>query len=173
MSFDEPDADWADEYAWTRYRGPQPYPVPEDWVLQMVEGDGVMWQRHPEHGQDAAHDSDLPDEAWPLDPEDHASLGHEWPAGADIMQEDPYHELTINGEIALVVVDGADSDDWWRAIAETLARYARGEDYETVLLDLGLERLRARPFDSDGEGGDAPEDTDAAEDTATLEEFEG
>lgn len=42
--WDAPDASWAAEYDWTRYRGPPAYPVPGGWVLGIVEGDGTGWR---------------------------------------------------------------------------------------------------------------------------------
>lgn len=43
--------DVGDEYAWTRYLGPQPYLCPGDWVLATVEADGMGWQYYPEIGR--------------------------------------------------------------------------------------------------------------------------
>ena len=41
--WDAPDGNWAAEYDWTRYRGPDPWPVPGDWVFKDPEGGG-WWQ---------------------------------------------------------------------------------------------------------------------------------
>lgn len=154
--FEEPDAAWTDDYQWTRYRGPHPYPVPEDWVLGIVEGDGVIWRRYDdaENGHEAETGRDLDDDVSAAGPDDMAMIGHEWPAGADVMEDSPYHELQINDELVLVLkdaqdIDESDGDEWWRAVAEALSRYARGDDYLSTLEDLGLERLKATPFEDD------------------------
>lgn len=41
--WDPPEGDWAAEYDWTRYRGPDPWPVPGGWVFRDPEGGG-WWQ---------------------------------------------------------------------------------------------------------------------------------
>lgn len=55
--FGEPDDDWTDDYTWTRYRGPQPWPVPADWVLK----DAGLWQRFPGIGEGLQSHHDVHD----------------------------------------------------------------------------------------------------------------
>lgn len=38
--WDPPEGDWAAEHDWTRYRGPDPWPVPGGWVFNDPEGGG-------------------------------------------------------------------------------------------------------------------------------------
>lgn len=150
--WDAPDEDWAADYPWTRHSGPAPYPVPDAWVLDTVEGDGVSWSLLPDAGEDRGTWSDAVDALGnprSVDPEARALLTSEWPNQADIMEDDPYHELTIDGELVLVLED--DGEGWWRAVAEALHRYARDGDYQTVLEDEGLDHLKADPFDAEAE----------------------
>jgi hypothetical protein len=41
--WDPPEGDWAAEYDWTRYRGPDPWPVPGGWLFKDPE-EGGWWQ---------------------------------------------------------------------------------------------------------------------------------
>lgn len=59
--WDAPDGDWAAEYDWTRYRGPDAYPVPDGWVFKDPEGGG-WWQHFGEAGVGHHTDDSLLDE---------------------------------------------------------------------------------------------------------------
>jgi hypothetical protein len=164
--------DWTDEYETTTYRGPQPYPVPGAWVLGMVEGDGIGWKHFPGVGEDLSHD----DEVGEADPDRyfegadaHADLILQYPPGADALEDPPYHELKLDGEVVMVLKDASEvsEPEWWTAIAETLARYDSGGDVGTVLSDLGLEHLKADPFGAREDG----EDGDDADGDHSLDEF--
>jgi acetone carboxylase gamma subunit len=164
------DVDWTEQYATTTYRGPQKYPVPGAWVLGMVEMDGIGWKHYPDAGEGASHGTDVMDAMGPDEysegPDARASLISDHPDGADVMTDPPYHELKINGELVMVLKDASEvpEADWWRAIAEALARYDSGGEYETVLSDLGLEHLKADPY-----GASEPEDSEDAD--RSLDEF--
>lgn len=163
--------DWTEQYATTTYRGPQRYPVPGAWVLGIVEGDGIGWKHYPDAGEGASHDSDVMDAMDPDEyregPDTRASLIMDYPEGADVMEDPPYHELTVDGEVVMVLKDASEvpETEWWRAIAEALDRYDSGGEPGTVLSELGLEHLKADPFS-------AREDADDGEDVdRSLDEF--
>lgn len=56
-----PDGDWAVEYDWTRYRGPDPWPVPGGWVFKDPEGGG-WWQYFGDLGVGHHSDDSIRDE---------------------------------------------------------------------------------------------------------------
>lgn len=58
--WDPPDADWAAEYDWTRYRGPDPWPVPGGWVFKDPEGGG-WWEYYGELGEGHHSTNDIRD----------------------------------------------------------------------------------------------------------------
>ena len=142
---DDPDADWTDEYAWTRYRGPQPYPVPGDWTLNLVEGDGVMWNRYPAHGEgremddhvlesfkEATDTYDDPYEAYNDAREEWAGLGHEvleWNAAE--RTETLKQVLKIEGNTVFERVE-PDGEDLWKVTANALAQYDDGTPVEEI-----------------------------------------
>lgn len=141
--FGEPDADWTDDFGWVRHRGPQAYPVPADWVLGMVDGDGMSWHRFPGIGEglgrhdevrDALdHDSDAIEEHRDV----RASLSkevvefHEKDRTATVAQE-----LSIDGQRVFRRVS-PDTDDVFAATAEALARYSNGQDLDDVAPSTG------------------------------------
>lgn len=127
---------WADDYPTTTYRGPDPYPVPEDWVLNNVEMDGVIWYRYAdaENGQEAEHESDI-------DPD----VTYQGPSNVAMLTADPdpndvdtvTQKFDIDGDPVFTVTDpGGESlwDEVMGCVAEVLARVARGEDYDAVPL---------------------------------------
>lgn len=137
---ERPDADefeppaWLSEYASTTYRGPTLYPVPEDWVLNIVEGDGICWYRYDaaEYGHDADHKNDIENNDLLWDgPDDEAWLSNEWDPETDLVTQ----TLEINREQVFEVTE-PDSDLLWNAVAEALARYAREGEVDVGILDL-------------------------------------
>lgn len=150
-------SDWTDEYRTTTYRGPQQYPIPGAWTLGVVEGDGIGWKHFPGVGEDHDHDGEVWDALAPegadREPGAYASLILEYRDGADALEDPPYHELWMDGELVLLLkgASAVPEGDWWRAIAEALARYDSDEDPATVLPDLGLEHLKADPYGASDE----------------------
>lgn len=141
-NFDDPDADWTDEYAWTRWRGPQPYPCPSDWVLNEPEGTIVVWNRFAGIG-DGQETTDDVYEALDYEQDDIADARGE---RAVLMQEildtslrtrdpDIEHELTIGDETVFRRVE-PDGDDLFAAVAEALARYSSGEEVATLAEEI-------------------------------------
>jgi hypothetical protein len=59
--WDPPEGDWAAEYDWTRYRGPDPWPVPGGWLFKDPE-DGGWWQFFGDAGVGHWDSHDLLDE---------------------------------------------------------------------------------------------------------------
>jgi hypothetical protein len=135
---EEPDANWTDEYAWTRYRGPQPYPCPEDWVLNIVEGDATVFYRYLDLGQDYETDDEVVDTFAPKYEgmnearSEVASVTIDYDRNGD---ELPY-SMQIDNEVVFQRVD-PDPEDLWATVAEVLARVARGEDYDDMYLTTG------------------------------------
>jgi hypothetical protein len=119
---DEQAGGWRSEYETTTYRGPDRYPVPEDWTLDIVEGDGSVWRRPPR-----------PDDAergWEY--EDRASTLNEF----DYENDEQTVKFDVNGDPAFTVTN-PDRDELMGSIAEVLWRVARGEDYSGVVAPEG------------------------------------
>jgi len=132
--FDEPDEEWTDEYAWTRYRGPQPYPVPADWVLNLPEEGGAMWYRYPGVGQGLQSDDDVYEVFEPDDEAYNDARGETAFLMPEVVDEDrrarevtQKWELTIGGETVFERVD-PDYEELWATAAAALATYAGGTD---------------------------------------------
>jgi|GEM_PF-2098593 hypothetical protein len=133
--FDEPEADWTDEYTWTRYRGPQPYPCPGGWVLNIPEMMAVSWVYFPDIGSVNETESDVRD-AFGMNDD-----GYEDARSAEafllgdtvgpISEETICWQFTIDGEEVFERVD-PDHDDLYGAVAEALAKHSRGESFEDV-----------------------------------------
>lgn len=136
-STDGPDAAWTDDYAWTRHKGPDPYPVPADWVLSPPDVTLTAWYRYPGLGEGLASLSDVQDaldgdseateaeraeEAWleasPAEQEWAADTATEW-------------EFEIDGVQVFHIV-GANPDDVMAAVAEALSKFSNGGDWEAV-----------------------------------------
>jgi len=147
-NFGEPDAGWTDEYPWTRYRGAQPYPCPADWVLGLVEGDGIGWHRYPGIAEGHDHQRDVVDLFDDYDAREdahaeRATLLNDIVEGASIRDEDDVkHELSIDGETVFVRID-PEMSDLMATVAEVLARYSGGEALG-VIAD-GLSFSTGRP----------------------------
>lgn len=114
---DEQAGGWRAEYETTRHRGPDRYPVPDDWTLGIVEADGSGWRR-PERPDDAPR-------GWTYD--DNAGTLNEW----DTETDETTVTFSVNGETVFEVTE-PDRDDLMASIAEVLARVARGEEYDDV-----------------------------------------
>lgn len=145
--WDAPDADWAADHDWTRYRGPQPYPVPEDWALDTPESDAVGWFRFPDVGDGHGTTDDVYDALDDdLDAIEEArgeraflinDIVEHSRSGPTIVE----HELSIDGETVFRRVDPTD-DELWARVADALARYADGEDVAEIAEDIGFQSGR-------------------------------
>lgn len=119
-----------EDYRTTTYRGPQEYPVPEDWLLNVVEADGISWHRYPgfDKGDRAEKVSDLPGD-FLYDGEEpeivYASLGNQHNRSSDLVT----HTLRVDGE-EVFSVTGLDEDVLWDSVAKALAQHARGEEVD-------------------------------------------
>lgn len=141
--FGEPDADWTDEWPWTRYRGPQPWPVPGDWVLGDVEADGAMWQHFPGHGEGCENDHEVYDA---LD-DDLDAIEDARGARAILLNEleefdrreknEAYtHTLIIDGDEVIEAYD-PEWDDLFESVAQALKRYESPGDPSMVEVESG------------------------------------
>jgi hypothetical protein len=145
---DEQAGGWRSEYETTTYRGPDRYPVPDDWTLSIVEGDGIGWRR-PERPDDAPRD-------WQY--EDRAGTLNDYDFDAD----EQTVKFDVNGDPVFTVTD-PDRDELMAAIAEVLRRVARSESYHDV----------AAPEDhSSDEAGEDGADAES-EQNAVLGDFGG
>lgn len=145
---DEQAGGWRSEYETTTYRGPDPYPVPDDWTLRLVEGDGIMWRRPPR-----------PDDAergWTY--EDEASTLNEF----DYETDEQTVKFDVNGDPVFTVTE-PDRDELMGAIAKVLAQVARGEAYHDV----------ESPEDYGAGGESESEDEDPSDVNASLGDFGG
>jgi len=145
--WDAPEADWAAEHDWTRYRGPQPYPCPADWVLDEPEGDAVGWYRFPDIGEGHATTDDVYDA---LEPDYDAIEEHRGERAFlinDIVEDSPNgpvileHEFSIGGETVFSRTDPSD-DELWATVGEVLARYAAGDAAAEIAADLSWQSGR-------------------------------
>jgi len=142
-NFGEPEADWTDEYDWTRYRGSQPYPCPGGWVLDIIEGDGGMWYLYAEIGEDHETDSDVHD-AFEPDYEAYNDARGETAFLSSKIVEDNLaertstteYELKVAGEVVFRRVE-PDRDDLWSAVAEALQAYCDDESLEGIAPSTG------------------------------------
>jgi len=92
--WDAPDGDWAAENDWTRYRGPDPWPVPGGWVFKDPE-EGGWWQYFGDAGVGDDDSDSILDE-----------LKHDPSVG------DPYDALDEErGELASLEVKTANPDE--------------------------------------------------------------
>jgi len=153
-SFGTPDETWTAEYPWTRYRGPAVFPVPGDWVLSIVEGDGTSWYYMDEYGdgvgsEHAVYDA-LDEDPSIEDPfiacEDirlaSADLTRlpasvESDAGADNAAD---WEFTINSITIFRRTDPA-RDDLYAAVADALAQFDAGESPRNISVSFDTGTL--------------------------------
>lgn len=141
--FDPPEADWTDDYAWTRYRGPQAYPCPADWVLDVVEGDGIIWYRFPGIGEGLETDNDVRDVFEPDYEEYDDARGETAVLSNKIVEDNPREQeckleqkLTIEEETVFCRVE-PDDEDLFATVAEALSRYSNGQDLEDIAPSTG------------------------------------
>lgn len=135
----DPDAGWTDTFPWTRYRGPQAYPVPGGWVLDMPE-EGVHWYRYPEHGDGRETDDDVREV---LNDEEYnagrAESAHLWYDIEELNMatrtERINHRFVIDGETVFERID-PEPEPIFAAVAEGLARFDAGESVTTLAEDL-------------------------------------
>ncbi len=146
---DEQAGGWREEYETTTYRGPDRYPVPEDWELRMVESDGIQWTR-PERPENPGLD-------W--EPEDEALTLNEWNSNAD----ERTVSFDVNGDMVFTVTE-PDRGDLMSAIGEVLRRVARGEQYHDVAApdEYGM-------VEDDSEGSSADQNASLGEFGADME----
>lgn len=145
--WDPPEADWAAEHDWTRYRGPQPYPVPADWVLDEPEGGAVGWYHFPNIGEGHGTSTDVYDT---FDPDYDAieeARGERAFLINDIVEDSRNgpvileHEFSIAGETVFSRIDPND-EELWATVADALTRYAGGDSVEEIAADIGWQSGR-------------------------------
>lgn len=139
--FGEPDAEWTDDYPWTRYRGPQPYPCPGDWVLGAPEMLAYGWYFYPDIGRQNETDNDVADAfGQNYDGYNDALEGRAFLIAEDtadsIREETISWRLSIDGEDVFERVE-PDSEDLWATVAEILQRYSDGVDYDDLAPESG------------------------------------
>lgn len=135
--WDPPEGDWAAEHDWTRYRGPDPFPVPGGWVFKDPE-EGGWWQYFGDAGVGHPYDSGILDEF-----------------KEDPSVEDPYDELEVyRGPYAWLTVETANPEEvtprsyenerlqWTLEIAETEV-FSRVEPDRSDLMAAVAEALAA------------------------------
>lgn len=148
--WDPPEADWAAEHDWTRYRGPQPYPVPDDWALDEPEGDAVGWYRFPDVGDGHATTDDVYDEFEPDYDGIEEARGEMAILVNDIVEDSRNgpvilkHELSIGGETVFSHVDPSD-EELWATVADALARYTDGDSVDEIAADVSWRSGRLPP----------------------------
>lgn len=137
--FGDPDADWTDDYDWTRYRGPQPWPVPEDWVLE----DPEIWQHFPDVGEGMESHHDVYDALDEDRDEIEDARGVEAYLLDDLLEFDQRRgievhewELAIGGDTIFRRED-PDFEDVLAATAEALSRYSNDQDLDDVCPSSG------------------------------------
>jgi hypothetical protein len=125
------DRSFPEDYRTTTHRG-RDYPVPGDWALGIVEGDGVGWSRY--EGLDADLKNDAP---YGELPDDEASL---------ILRHDDdgttYHKLSVNGERVARIQHDLDEDRFWQVVAECLWWVVDEDAGDDPLVYAGAEAVR-------------------------------
>lgn len=145
-----PEGDWAAEYDWTRYRGPQAYPVPADWVLDEPEGGACGWYRFPDVGEGQATTTDVYDALEPDYDAIEEARGEMAMLINDIIRDERNgptilkHEFKIGGETVFEHTDPSD-EELWATVAEALARYADGEAVAEIEADVTWQSGRLPP----------------------------
>jgi len=132
MNFDEPDAEWTDEYDWARYRGPQPYPTPGGWVLGTPEVLACGWYCYPDIGPNHGLNDEVR-EAFGKNDDGYndARSGRAMLIGDpvdDAREETIKWEFTVDGETVFESVD-PDDENLWSVVAEVLQRHSDGREY--------------------------------------------
>lgn len=149
--WDPPEADWAAEYDWTRYRGPAAYPCPGAWVLDEPEGLAYSWLWFPEIGDDYGTESSAFDDL------EYSSIDSYREARAFLIGEDVAESLRdeeIEWTLSIDNVDvfvrrDLDQDELMGAVAEALSRYP-DDDWRDVTPTAGSpppEVLRERELE--------------------------
>jgi len=140
--WDPPEGDWATEHDWTRYRGPDPWPVPGGWVFKDPE-EGGWWQYFGDVGVGHHRSDDIRDEIVgddpPDDPLDDPLEEHRGPlAFLEVKTANPDEVSLLNHdneklEWTLKIGDTQvfrrvepDRPDLMAAVAEALAAYHEG-----------------------------------------------
>jgi hypothetical protein len=140
--WDVPDGTWAAEYDWTRYRGPDPWPVSGGWVFKDPEGGG-WWQYFDDAGV-GHHSSDsildeLKEDETVEDPYDaldelrgpHAYLKVETANPDEVSLRNPEDEklewtLEVDGTEVFRRIE-SDRSDLMGAVAQALHAYHSGD----------------------------------------------
>lgn len=165
--FDPPEAEWTDEYEWTRYRGPDPWPCPADWVFNDADALGAGWYRYPGIGEGHAKDAEVVEIVGYDDIEEHREemallVGED--AGSSRREERIEWRLSVKGETVFRRVN-PNRADLMAAVAETLSRYSNGSmSWRSVEPSTGsvpddvkrereLEKRREQNASLDGFGG--------------------
>lgn len=152
--FDEPEADWTDDYPWTRYRGPTAYPVPGGWVLNDVEGDGIGWRYYEGLGEEHEKDHHVRDaleydeyEERLNDAPEAVLIHHVEELNMAERTETQRHELSISkyDEYNETVLNHTNPewDDLMRVCAEVLDQFDDGVDPEEIEFEFESGRLPA------------------------------
>ena len=151
--------EWVGEYETTTYRGPVLYPVPRDWELSIVEGDGIGWKRPEEPDPDSDYWEDH--DSW--SPEAEAWVTNEYEIDGGFKPDETVTKrFTIDGEDLFEVKD-VHHDDLMQPVAELLARAADGEDLDVEAVDVPGAPVEEEP---------SPEEI-AEENGSTLGDFAG
>ena len=125
-----------EEYPTTTYRGPQEYPVPEDWVLGTVEGDGIGWKRYPEADESDEHTHDLSAEATGEGPtQELVAILETKTSGLHTIEEE-YWTVSMNAKGIVRVEDVHEAQDALAALMKHISE--GGDDAVSELLDEGL-----------------------------------
>jgi len=127
--WDPPEAEWAEEYDWTRYRGPAAYPCPGAWVLDEPEGLAYSWLWFPEIGEDYGTESSAFDDL------EYSSIDSYREARAFLIGEDVAESLREEEIEWTLSIDNVDvfvrrdleQDELMGAVAEVLSRYPDGD----------------------------------------------
>lgn len=156
------DLPWTERYSSVE-RHRQQYPAPADWVVNIVEADGVAWMRYSGIGNGLTTDNEVHDA---LDNElgdiednraESARLTSDPVKIGDSAEETVVeNELRIDGE-TVFRREEVDFDDLMAAVAEALALYSNGGEWQDV----------------NPEGGRAPKDVrEQREEELRQEELE-
>jgi hypothetical protein len=119
--WDPPEGDWAAEYDWTRYRGPDAWPVPGGWVFKDPEGGG-WWEYFGDTGEGHEFDDSVLEAL-----KEDESVADPYDAMDELRDE--------NGQLAYLSVETANSE-------EVSIRNPEDEELEWALEVDGIDVFR-------------------------------
>lgn len=156
LDTDLPEDAWTADYPWTRYRGPEPFPVPGGWIITIVECNGAGWHNYGELGVDHSSEAGIREELEadasvknPYNRLDdahgiHATLMNKPEQGPNVAQKERDRarewKFSIDNTLIFRRVE-PEREDMYATVAEALAAYSEG----TAVAEISATPSTGRP----------------------------